>query len=168
MTSLIIYFSRRGENYLNGSLVNLEIGNTEVIVDYIKEFTGADSFQVKTKVDYPKSYMETIGIAKKEKEDNVYPELKEYLDDISKYDTIYIASPNWWGTLPMALQAQLDRLDFTGKTVKTVITHEGSGLGSSMKDIKRLCEGADIKDGFDIKGSDVKDAKDEVKGWIEY
>ncbi|MGI6447329.1 MAG: flavodoxin [Methanobrevibacter boviskoreani] len=102
----------------------------------MKEFIDADTFQVETKESYPDSYMETIEIAKKEQENNVYPELKEYLDDISQYDTIYIVSPNWWGTLPMPLQGQLKQLDFTGKTVKTLITHEGSGLGNSMKDIK--------------------------------
>lgn len=168
MNNLIIYFSRRGENYLDGSLVNFEVGNAEVLVEHIKEFIDVDTFQVETKESYPDSYMETIEIAKKELENNIYPELKEYINDISQYDTIYIVSPNWWGTLPMPLQGQLKQLDFTGKTVKTLITHEGSGLGNSMKDIKNLCNGADIKDGLDIKGSDVQKAKDEIKEWIEY
>lgn len=168
MKSLIIYYSRRGENYLNGDIVNLEKGNAEIIVDYIKGFIDADTFQVETEEDYPESYMETIDIAKEEQEKNIYPEPKESLDDISKYDTIYIASPNWWGTLPMVLQRQLDKLDFTGKTVKTVITHEGSGLGNCMKDIKKLCKGADIKKGLEIKGSTVNDSKDRIKAWIEH
>ena len=48
MKSLIIYYSRRGENYLNGDIVNLEKGNAEIIVDYIKGFIDADTFQVET------------------------------------------------------------------------------------------------------------------------
>jgi hypothetical protein len=80
---------------------------------------------------------------------------------------IYIVAPNWWGTLPMAMFTQLEKLDFTGKTVKTLITHEGSGLGSSMGDIRNLCSGADIRDGLAIQGAQVNSSKSLVERWIE-
>lgn len=166
--SIIIFYSRDGENYVNGQLTNLERGNCRVIVDYIKEATDADVFEVETKEPYPDSYMETIDIAKKELADKTMPELKEVLSDISDYDTVYIVSPIWWGTIPMALYEQLDKLDFNGKTVKTIITHEGSGLGNCVKDIKSLCKGAEVKDGLPIHGADVNDAKDEVLNWLKY
>ena len=166
--SLIIYFSREGENYVNGDLKNLEKGNTEIIVDYIKEFIEADAFKVETKNPYPESYMETTEIAKKELKNKICPELKNLLFDISKYDTIYIASPVWWETLPRAMFTQLKNLDFENKTVKLVVTHEGSMLGNVMKDIKKLCKGADIKEGLSIKGSEVANAKYEVKNWLYY
>lgn len=165
--SLIIYYSRRGENYVNGDIVELEVGNTEVIVDYIKEFTGADTFKVETVNDYPVDYMETTEVAQKELDDNYRPELKEELNNIDEYDTIYIASPNWWGTLPMAMFTLLEKLDFNHKTVNVVITHEGSGLGDVMRDVKKLCKNAVIKDGLAIHGAEVKDKKDNVKRWIE-
>lgn len=66
-------------------MVNFEVGNAEVLVEHVKELIDADTFQVETKESYPDSYMETIEIAKKELENNIYPELKEYLDDISQY-----------------------------------------------------------------------------------
>ena len=53
MSNLIIYYSREGENYFGGELKNIEKGNTEVITDYIQEFTGADLFKVEPKVPYP-------------------------------------------------------------------------------------------------------------------
>ena len=34
--SLVLYFSRAGNNYSNEGIKNLEIGNTEVIANYIK------------------------------------------------------------------------------------------------------------------------------------
>ena len=67
----------------------------------------------------------------------------------------------------MAMFTQLEKLDFTGKTVKTVITHEGSGLGTSMKDVKKLCKGADIQKGLAIHGAEVKDSKSNVERWIQ-
>ena len=83
MSNLIIYYSREGENYFGGELKNIEKGNTEVITDYIQEFTGADLFKVEPKVPYPESYMECTEVAKKERKDDARPEIKESVGDIS-------------------------------------------------------------------------------------
>ena len=167
MSDLVIYFSRSGENYFGGELKNIEKGNTEVIAEYIKDFTGADLFKVEAAIDYPFDYMECIDIAKKELEGNARPELKEALDDISSYDTIYIGFPNWWGTLPMPMFTQLEKLDFTGKVIKPFVTHEGSGFAASLKDLKKLCSGAEIKKGLSIPGAKVYDVSETVKHWVE-
>ena len=165
--NLIIYFSRSGENYFGGELKNIEKGNTEVIAEYIKDLTSADLFKVEAVNDYPLDYMECIEVAQKEQEDNARPEIKGALTDIGEYDTIYIGFPNWWGTLPMPMWTQLEQLDFSGKTVKPFVTHEGSGFGSSQKDLKKLCNGADIKKGLSIPGANVYDAKETVARWLE-
>ena len=167
MSDLVIYFSRSGENYFGGVLKNIEKGNTEVIAEYIQEFTSADLFKVEPAVEYPADYMECIDVAKKEQQKDARPEIKESLDDISAYDTIYIGFPNWWGTLPMPMFTQLEKLDFTGKTVKPFVTHEGSGFGSSKRDLAKLCEGADIKEGLSIPGASVYDVKNTVESWIK-
>ena len=138
-----------------------------MIAEYIQEFTGADLFKVEPAIEYPADYMKCIDVAKKEQQKDARPDIKETLNDISGYDTVFIGFPNWWGTLPMPMFTQLEQLDFTGKTVKAFVTHEGSGFGSAEKDIKRLCEGADIKKGLSILGASVYDAKDIVKAWIE-
>ncbi len=164
---MVIYFSRNGENYFGGQLKNIEKGNTEVIAEYIKDLTGADLFKVEPASDYPEDYMKCIDVAKKEQQNDARPELKETLDDISEYDTIYIGFPNWWGTLPMPMFTQLEQLDFTGKVVKPFVTHEGSGFGSSQRDLKKLCEGAEIKKGLSVPGANVYDAKDTVSNWID-
>ena len=166
MSNLVIYFSRSGENYFGGELKNIEKGNTEVIAEYIREFDGADLFKVEPAVDYPEDYMKCIDVAKKEQQQDVRPELKQSLEDISSYDTIYIGFPNWWGTLPMPMFTQLEQLDFEGKTVKPFVTHEGSGFGSSQKDLSKLCKGADIKKGLSIPGANVGSSKDIVNAWI--
>ena len=166
MSDLIIYFSRDGENYFGGELKNIEKGNTEVIAEYIKEFTDADLFKVEPVTEYPTDYMKCIDIAKKEQQSDSRPEIKETLKDISEYDTVFIGFPNWWGTLPMVMFTQLEQLDFEGKTVKPFVTHEGSGFGSSMKDLDKLCAGAEIKKGLSVPGANVYNAKDIVQSWI--
>lgn len=166
MSSIIIYFSRSGENYFGGELKNIEKGNTEVIAEYIHEFTGADLFKVESAREYPSDYMECIDVAKKEQQDGARPLLKEKLDDIDGYDTVYIGFPNWWGTLPMPMWTQLDELDFEGKIIKPFVTHEGSGFGTALKDLARLCGGGEIKNGLSIPGANVGSAKDMVNAWV--
>ena len=117
--------------------------------------------------DYPSEYAKCIEVAQKEQNDDARPELKEELTDISGYDTLFIGFPNWWGTLPMPMWTQLEKLDFTGKTVKPFVTHEGSGFGSSQRDLKNLCEGAEIKKGLSVQGSKVHGAESIVNKWIQ-
>ena len=164
---LVIYFSRAGENYFGGVLKNIEKGNTEVIAEYIEDLTSADLFKVEPANEYPADYMKCIDIAQKEKDNDARPEIKQALTDIGEYDTIFIGFPNWWGTLPMPMWTQLEQLDFTGKIVKPFVTHEGSGFGSAERDLKRLCDGAEIKKGLSIPGAKVYDVKDMVAHWIE-
>ena len=164
--SLILYFSRAGNNYSNEGIKHIEIGNTEVIANYIQKYTDADSFKIEPLNEYPIDYMECTEVAKDELNDNARPELKEYLEDISEYDVIYLGFPNWWSTLPMPVWTQLEKLDFEGKTIKPFVTHEGSGFGRSESDIKKLCPGAKITKGLSIQGSFVNESEDKVKIWI--
>ena len=165
--SLILYFSRAGNNYTNEGIKNLEIGNTEIIANYIKEFSDADVFKIEPLNEYPEDYMECTEVAKKELDDGARPDLKEYIEDISEYDTIYLGFPNWWNSMPMPVWTQLEKLDFEGKTIKPFVTHEGSGFGKSESDIKKLCPGAKLSKGLSIQGSFVEDSRKKVKHWVK-
>lgn len=167
MKTLVIYYSRKGENYVNGGIKTIEKGNTEIIAEYIKEAIGADLFEVDTIKEYSKSYMTCIEEAKKELNEDARPELKNYLDDISEYDNIVVAGPCWWGTFPCAIFSQLERLDFTNKNVYPLMTHEGSGLASSKQSLIKLCKGANVKDGLAIRGGDASSSKERVCAWAK-
>ena len=65
-------------------------------------------------------------------------ELTEMVAEMGSYDVICLGYPDWWGTMPMAVLTFLDSYDFSGKTIVPYCTHEGSGLGSSERDIKKL------------------------------
>ena len=76
-------------------------------------------------------------------------------------------SPIYWGTYAPEMETALTGLDFTGKTVRVISTHEGSGLASMVSDVKRVCAGADVqKNGLAIKGSQAKKAKQTVAEWL--
>ncbi len=167
MKSIVIYFSRADENYFGGSMKYIEKGNTEVVAQYIREITGADLFKVERLVEYSKDYMTCIKEAQAEQRENARPELKNYLKDISDYDVIYIGSPIYWGTMPNPLFTQLEKLNFNGKIIMPFTTHEGSGLGNVVTDIKKIATGATIKSGLAIVGSNVKNSKLSVEEWIK-
>ena len=161
--SLIIYFSRADENYAVG---NISKGNTEVIAEYIKEFTNADMFKVERKVPYSANYRTCTEESAEEQRTNARPELVNYLDDISEYEVIYVGGPIYWGTLPNPMFTELERLNWNGKIVRPFTTHEGSGLGNVVNDLRKICVGAEVKDGLAIRGATVGSARNKVEDWI--
>lgn len=165
--SLIAYFSRKGNNYVGGSIVNLPIGNTEVTAKKIQKLTGSDIFQIKTAKSYPEDYTETTNAAQEEQRKNARPELAETVDNMDSYDVIYIGYPNWYGTMPMAMFTFLEEYDFSGKTIAPFCTHEGSGMGSSEHDIKKLCPKANVLPGLAIRGGSVERADKDITNWLK-
>jgi flavodoxin len=163
---LIAYYSRKGNNYVGGNIVNLPIGNTEVIAKKIKGFIGGDLFEINTVKPYPLDYNETIDVARDELRKNARPELTDKVKKMADYDVIYIGYPNWWGTFPMAVCTFLESYDFTGKTIVPFCTHEGSGIGGSERDIKKLCPNAKVLPGLAIRGGSVAVADNLVKNWL--
>ena len=83
--SLVIYFSRADENYAVGYIVK---GNTEIIAEYIKDIIGADLFKIEGVQGYLADYQTCIEEAKERQQRDERPELKEYIEDISKYEVI--------------------------------------------------------------------------------
>ena len=158
--SLIIYFSRADENYAVGFI---DKGNTEIVAEFVAELTGAELFKVEPLVPYAKDYTTCIKEAK-QRIGNA--PIREKLTDISIYDTIFVMSPIYWGTYAPEMETALTGLDFSGKTVRVISTHEGSGLGSMVSDVKKLCKGADVKPGLAIKGSQAKNSKRIVTEWL--
>ena len=116
---------------------------------------------------YAEDYYVCIEEAKKELHANARPELKDYLDSIDEYDNIFVCGPCWWGTFPMAIFTQLEKLDFAGKKVMAVMTHEGSGLGHCEGDLKKLCKGAAFGKGLAIHGADAAQSEGEVSAWAK-
>jgi flavodoxin len=165
--TLIAYFSRNGNNYLDGRIVNLPVGNTEVAAKAIQSLAGGDLFHIDPVKAYPADYTEATEVAQRELSRNERPGLKGQLDSLETYDVIFLGYPNWWGTMPMAVFTFLESHDFTGKTILPFCTHEGSGLGQSERDIKKLCPGAHVLRGLAIRGGTVRKAEKAIASWLK-
>ena len=163
---LIAYFSRRGKNYMDGKVVTLEVGNTEVLAHKIQQLMGGDLFEIRTLQEYPEEYIDTTRVARNELRTNARPELAEYVKNMEDYDVVYLGYPNWWGTFPMAVCTFLESADFSGKTIVPFCTHEGSGIGYSEQDLQKLCPGAILITGIAIRGGRVATADKQLEEWL--
>ncbi|AKB27059.1 Flavodoxin [Methanosarcina siciliae T4/M] len=163
---LIAYYSRAGNNYVSGKIVNLPVGNTKVVADMVREITGGEVFRIDTVKSYPKDYTATTNVAKKELNDNARPELSSHVENIDSYHVIFLGYPNWWGTMPMPVFTFLEEYDFSEKIIVPFCTHGGGGMGRSENDIAKLCPEATLLKGFAIQGSRVSAAKKDVTDWL--
>ena len=161
-----VYFSRKGQNYWAGGIKELAKGNTERVAEYIQEAVGGDIFKVETVEDYPDDYYVCIDIAKQELNNDARPAVKA-LPDLDAYDTIFVGYPNWWGTMPMAMLTVLENFDLADKHIVPFCTNEGSGMGSSERDLKRVCPGAMVEPGLSIPGHEAEGSRAKVAAWAK-
>lgn len=169
MANLIVYYSRKGENYWAGDIKVLEKGNTERVAEFVQQAVGGELFEIETVKDYPASYMTCIEEAKVELQEDARPEVARYLEDagleMGDYDTIFLCYPNWWGTCPMCVFTFLEHYDLSGKRIVPFCTNEGSGMGGSEKHLKKICPTVTIEKGLSIVGNQAALSKDKVQAW---
>ena len=161
--ALVIFFSHAGENY---SVGNIEVGNTKIVADYISDITGADQFEIVAEKDYDMPYMELIKVAQDEAKAGELPAYKGDVD-VAPYDLIFIGGPIWWGTYPQVMFTFFKDHDLSGKTVIPFTTHEGSGLASTVQDVKKAWPRATVEDGFAIYGHEVRTGRAKVGKWLK-
>lgn len=164
---LVAYSSRKGENYLDGRIVNLPIGNTEHAAKAVQSLCGADIFEIRTARAYPTGYPETTEEAQRELKRDAHPKLAEPPASLAGCEVVVLGYPNWWRTLPRAVCTFLEAHDFSGKTLLLFCTHEGSGLGRSERDIQKLCPGARVMKGLAIRGGSAQKAEGSIAAWLK-
>ena len=167
---LIAFFSRADENYNVG---NVTVGNTEIMAEFIKDYLGnkADTFKIDPVVAYPTDYSECTEYATKEKNSNARPEFKNANSlNLSKYDTIFIGYPIWWGDVPMIINTFLEKYDFSGKTIIPFNTHEGSGISGTYTYIKDKMKSSNVNiNGLAIQGKTARQesSRSTVENWLK-
>ena len=164
MKSIVIFFSHAGDNY---SVGNIKVGNTKIVADYITELIGADQFEIATSKYDGMAYTPLCDLAKKEQQNNELPPYEGKCPDLSGYDTVFIGGPVWWGTYPQVMFTLFKDINLDGKTVIPFTTHEGSGLGRCVSDVKKAFPKADVKQGFSMYGHDVRTGKSTVEKWLK-
>ncbi len=165
--SLVVYYSRKGENHMPGGIQVLEKGNTEYAAEHIAKAVGADIFEIDTVTPYAAAYRDCCMQAVQEAKAKARPEIKGFVEDVSGYDTIFVCFPCWCGTAPMCVFTFLEHYDLSGKRIVPLCTNEGSGMANSEKDLAESCKGATVVPGLSVRGHQAKDSYDVIAAWAK-
>ncbi|MCC6329358.1 MAG: flavodoxin [Acidobacteria bacterium] len=140
---LIVYLSRTG--------------NTEAVARMIQNEVGGDLVALELERPYPKEYRAIVEQVAKENESGYLPPLKTKIENIGKYDTIFLGFPTWGMQLPPPMKSFLRQYDLSGKTIIPFNTNAGYGVGSSFTSVKELCPESTVLEGFVTKGGIERD-----------
>lgn len=162
----VIYFSRRGENFVNGKIEDLTVGNTEAAAKKIAAVLDCPLFQLQPVTPYPDKYQEATKQAELERQQQTQIPYTMEGWKAADYNTIFLGYPNWWGGLPQIVVSFLQDHDWQNTTIYPFCTHEGSGLGSSVAELKALCPQATVNAGLPIRGSRVARSDTAIQNWL--
>ena len=91
------------------------------------------------------------------------PAVAGRVEDIGRYDTIFIAFPIWWYVAPTIINTFLESYDFSGKTIVLFATSGGSGFGQTVAGLKDSAPRAVIREGKLLNGRQSKEA---LASWV--
>jgi len=175
---LIAYFTRAHNIPLSASTVDATThasvnpingtyaGNTELLAEWIQQKVGGDLFVIKTATPYSADYDTSVGQGRKENREEARPALAALVQDMSKYDTIFLGFPNWWYDMPMAMYTFLETYDLSGKTIIPFCTSGGSGFSDSVKTIRGLEPDSVLREGLAVRDSQSLKSKQAVSSWL--
>ena len=173
--TLIVYFSHDGENY--GKNLNIEnkkvltVGNTEIMAKRIADFIDADLYEIEPAVAYPTDLDELYTATKVEYNKNVYPNIKEEIDNLDDYDVVFIGYPIWHASYPQIIKTFVrdNKSVLQNKIIVPFNTHAGSGSAGTYKKLFSLIGCSDNKglNGLAINGTEVESSDKTIRNWLK-
>lgn len=143
------------------------LGNNQYVAQIIQRETGGNLFAIETVQDYPTTHNPLLEFAYNEKAENARPELATQIENLDRYNVIFLGFPNWNADLPMPLYTFLEEYDFSGKTIIPFTTHGGSGFSRTIQTISELQPNATvISNGLSISRNSVSRAESDVVDWV--
>lgn len=164
---LVAYFTTKSQLDINRRISETEIGNTAKIANLIKENVVCDLYEIEPIEEYPKDMDTLLEVAKKEFDEETYPELLLHILNMNEYDIIFLGYPNWYNTMPRAVFTFLNEYNFSGKKIIPFCTHGGGGLGQSVEDIKKILPENEILEAIDIQDKEVENSSEKISSWIK-
>ena len=142
-----------GTNSINGDNKTLIVyysytNNTEQIVNDLKTMINADVIEVEPankNLDYAANNY-AIGTEQLNKiknnpnDESSYPAIDPVIVDMSKYNTVIIATPLWWSQMASNMQTLLFKYgdEMAGKNIGLIVSSHSSGISGVEADAKRL------------------------------
>ena len=142
-------------------------GTTAEAAKKLAEVTGADLHEIQPEQPYTdadlnwknKQSRSSVEMADKSSR----PSIKNRVENIVQYDTIYVGFPIWWGIAPTIVNTFLEENNLEGKTVIPFFTSGGSGAGKTLEYLKPSAPKAVWKSPRNLTGA----SQSQIKKWIE-
>ncbi len=139
-------------------------GNTRFAAQQIQKAVGGTLWEITPVKPYPKDYKKCVAQARKETKAKFKPELTA-APDLSKYDVVFIGSPNWCGTIAPPVATFASDPALKGKKVYLFITHGRGGLQRCVRDFNALGIKSDAAIGF--PGKNIKKSGTAIGDWAK-
>lgn len=144
-------------------------GITARLAKELARAVNGDIFEIKPAVPYTsadlnwnnKNSRSSIEMQNK----NSRPEIADKVENIDKYDTVFVGFPIWWYVAPTIINTFLESYDFSGKTVIPFATSGGSGTGDTDKYLHTSC--SDKTNWRPAKRFPANTQSDSLKQWID-
>ncbi len=144
------------------------LGSNQYVAQLIQAEVGGDLFRIETEQTYPGEHDALLEFAYNELAEGARPALAAQVEDLSRYDVVFLGYPNWNADLPMPLYTFLESVDLSGKTILPFTVHGGSGFSRTISTIQELQPGATvIEDGLSISRNSVAEAQSAVAEWVQ-
>lgn len=150
---LVVYFSATGTTKSAAKKVKKATGGKLYQIKAAKRYTNAD-------IDYSN---DDCRANKEQNDESSRPKIKGKVNNIRKYDVIFIGYPIWHGKEPMIIRTFLESYNLKGKKIVPFCTSGGSGISGSMKGVKAAAKGAKVVKGKDLTDSSAKS----VESWAK-
>lgn len=143
-------------------------GNAAQMADWIQERTGGDLFSIVVSEPYSSNYDECLDRAAEEKAENARPNLADHVENMEKYDIIFLGYPNWWSSVPMAVFSFIEEYDLSDKIVIPFCAHGTGGLGSSVRDITAILpDEIEVWEPIGVYRADINSAQQTIYEWLD-
>lgn len=139
---------------------------TEGIAEYIQAETKGTLYEIVPKVPYTEDdlkYYTDCRADKEQADSTARPAIRGSVENIEKYDVVFIGYPIWHSQAPKIIYTFLESYDFSGKTLIPFCTSHSSGIGSSDTNLHSLAPNAEWKSGKRFSGSASKAS---VSEWV--
>ena len=140
---------------------------TEAIAKHIQAETKGTLYEILPQVPYTANDLKyyTGGRADKEQADpSARPAISGGVENMEKYDTVFIGYPIWHGQAPRIISTFLESYDFSDKQIVPFCTSHSSGVGSSDTNLHSLAPDADWVEGRRFSSGTSRNT---VAEWIE-
>lgn len=138
-------------------------GTTKAAAEKLAKVVNADLHEIQPEQPYSDADLDWHNQQSRSsmemKDKSSRPAIKNKVENMDQYDTIYIGYPIWWYIAPTIINTFVEQYKLEGKTVIPFFTSGGSGAGETMKYLKPSAPAANWKDPINLTGKSTDNIK---------